>query len=85
MAAVFLVDPGAELTVAQMEVLRLYATGVAAQNVAAVMCPRGSEDAPESGEARYEAHGDAVYTRADLLRAGLRNRYIDQDWYLRGQ
>jgi hypothetical protein len=36
-------------------------------------------------KARYEAHGDAVFTPTDLLKVGLRDHYRDEDWYLRGQ
>jgi hypothetical protein len=33
---------------------------------------------------RYDAYGDSVYTRTDMLRVALRDRHVDQDWYLRG-
>ena len=36
-------------------------------------------------KARYEAHGDAVYTRTDMLRVALRDRHVDPDWYRDGQ
>jgi len=87
MAAVVLVDPGPELTSAQIEVLRLYATGVTAQKVASLQgCALETVKTHlKAVKARYEAHGDAVYTRTDLLKVGLRDHYIAQDWHLRGQ
>jgi hypothetical protein len=31
---------------------------------------------------RYEAHGDAVYIRTDMLQVALRDRLVEQDWHL---
>jgi hypothetical protein len=36
-------------------------------------------------KARYEAHGDAVYTRTDMLRVALRDHHVGQDRYVHGQ
>jgi two-component system, NarL family, nitrate/nitrite response regulator NarL len=87
MAAVVLVAPGPRLSPAQVEVLRLYATGVTAQKIASVQgCALETVKSHlKAVKARYEAHGDAVYTRTDMLRMGLRDGHIGQDWYLRGQ
>lgn len=86
MASVVLAAPGPRLSPAQMEVLRLYATGLTAQQIASM-----NECALETVKshlravkARYEAHGDAVYTKTDMLRVALRDHYVDEDWYLRG-
>jgi hypothetical protein len=32
-------------------------------------------------KARYEAHGDPVRTRTEMLKAGLRDRHIPPDWH----
>jgi len=66
-----------------VEVLRLYATGVTAQQIASVR--RCSVETVKTRlgavKIRYEAHGDAVYTRTDMLRVALRDRLIEQDWH----
>lgn len=87
MAAVVLVAHGPRLSPAQVEVLRLYATGVTAQKIASVQgCALETVKSHlKAVKARYEAHGDAVYTRTDMLRMGLRDGHIGQDWYLSGQ
>jgi DNA-binding NarL/FixJ family response regulator len=87
MAAVVLSAPGPRLSPAQVEVLRLYATGVTAQKIASVQgCALETVKSHlKAVKARYEAHGDAVYTRTDILRMGLRDGHIGQDWYLRDQ
>ena len=87
MAAVVLVAPGPKLSPAQVETLRLYATGVTTQKVASARgCALETvKSYLKAVKARYGEHGDAVYTRTDLLRVALRDRYVDQDWYLRGQ
>jgi DNA-binding NarL/FixJ family response regulator len=87
MAAVVLAAPGPRLSPAQVEVLRLYATGVPAQHIASVQgCALETVKSHlKAVKARYEAHGDAVYTRTDMLRVALRDRHVGQDWYLRGQ
>ena len=84
MASVVLVASGPRLSPAQVEVLRLYATGVTAQHIAtlrncSVETVKTHLDAVKS---RYEAHGDAVYTRTDMLRVALRDGLVEQDWYL---
>lgn len=84
MASVVLVAPGPRLSPAQVEVLRLYATGVTAQQIAtlrhcSVETVKTHLDAVKT---RYEAHGDAVYTRTDMLRVALRDGLVEQDWYL---
>jgi two-component system nitrate/nitrite response regulator NarL len=87
MAAVVLVAPGPRLSPAQVEVLRLYATGLTAQQIASVQgCAMETVKTHlKAVKARYDAHGDAVYTRTDLLRVALRDHHVGQDWYLRGR
>jgi DNA-binding NarL/FixJ family response regulator len=87
MAAVVLAAPAPRLSPAQVEVLRLYATGVTAQQIASVQgCALETVKSHlKAVKARYEANGDAVYTRTDMLRVALRDRHVDQDWYLRSQ
>ncbi len=87
MAAVVLAATGPRLSPAQVEVMRLYATGVTAQQIASVQgCALETVKSHlKAVKARYEAHGDAVYTRTDMLRVALRDRHVGQDWYLRGQ
>lgn len=84
MASVVLVAPGPRLSPAQVEVLRLYATGVTAQHIATVRhCSVETVKTHlDAVKTRYEAHGDAVYTRTDMLRVALRDGLVDQDWYL---
>jgi two-component system, NarL family, nitrate/nitrite response regulator NarL len=86
MASVVLAAPGPDLSPAQVEILRLYATGVTAQKIASVQgCALETVKSHlKAVKARYEAHGDAVYTRTDMLRVALRDRRVEQDWYLRG-
>jgi two-component system, NarL family, nitrate/nitrite response regulator NarL len=85
MAAVVLVAPGPRLSPAQVEVLRLYATGLTAQKIASVQgCALETVKSHlKAVKARYEAHGEAVYTRTDMLKVALRDRHVGQDWYLR--
>jgi DNA-binding NarL/FixJ family response regulator len=87
MAAVVLAAPGPRLSPAQVEVLRLYATGVTAQKIASVQgCALETVKSHlKAVKARYVANGDDVYTKTDLLRVALRDRHIDSDWYFRGQ
>ena len=87
MAAVVLAAPGPRLSPAQVEVLRLYATGVTAQKIASVQgCALETVKTHlKAVKARYVANGDDVYTKTDLLRVALRDRHVDSDWYLRGQ
>lgn len=86
MAAVALAAPGPRLSAAQMEVLRLYSTGVTAQKIASLQgCALETVKSHlKAVKARYEAHGDAVYTRTDMLRVALRDRHVGRDWHLRG-
>jgi DNA-binding NarL/FixJ family response regulator len=67
-----------------VEVLRLYATGVTAQHIATVRnCSVETVKTHlDAVKTRYEAHGDAVYTRTDMLRVALRDRLVEPDWYL---
>jgi DNA-binding NarL/FixJ family response regulator len=87
MAAVVLAAPGPRLSPAQVEVLRLYATGVTAQKIASVQgCALETVKSHlKAVKARYVANGDDVYTKTDLLRVALRDRHVGSDWYLRGQ
>jgi two-component system, NarL family, nitrate/nitrite response regulator NarL len=87
MASVVLVAPGPRLSPAQMEVLRLYATGVPAQKIASLQgCALETVKSHLKGvKARYEAAGDPVGTRTDMLKVALRDQYVSEDWYLRGQ
>jgi len=87
MAAVVLAAPGPRLSPAQVEVLRLYATGVTAQKIASVQgCALETVKSHlKAVKARYEANGDEVFTRTDMLRVALRDRHVCQDWYLSGQ
>ena len=87
MASVVLAAPGPRLSPAQMEVLRLYATGVPAQKIASLQgCALETVKSHLKGvKARYEASGDQVGTRTDMLKVALRDQYVSEDWYLRGQ
>jgi DNA-binding NarL/FixJ family response regulator len=87
MAAVVLAAPGPRLSPTQVEVLRLYATGVPAQHIASVQgCSAETVKSHlKAVKARYVANGDDVYTKTDLLRVALRDRHVGPDWYLRGQ
>jgi DNA-binding NarL/FixJ family response regulator len=87
MAAVVLAAPRAKLSPAQVEILRLYATGLTAQQIASVQgcAVETVKTHLKAVKARYEAHGDAVYTRTDMLRVALRDRHVGPDWYLRGR
>ena len=87
MASVVLAAPGPRLSPTQVEVLRLYATGVTAQQIASLL--RCSLETVKTHlkavKIRYETYGDRVFTKTDLLRVALRDRHLEQDWYLRGQ
>jgi DNA-binding NarL/FixJ family response regulator len=87
MASVVLAAPGPRLSPAQVEVLRLYATGVTAQQIASLLgCALETVKSHlKAVKARYEAHGDPVFTKTDMLRVALRDRHVGPDWYLRGQ
>jgi DNA-binding NarL/FixJ family response regulator len=84
MASVVLTAPGPRLSPAQVEVLRLYATGVPAQRIASLQgCSLETVKTHlKAVKIRYEAHGDAVFTRTDLLRVAIRDRHVGRDWYL---
>jgi two-component system, NarL family, nitrate/nitrite response regulator NarL len=84
MASVVLAAPGPRLSPAQVEVLRLYATGVPAQRIASLQgCALETVKTHlKAVKIRYEAHGDAVFTRTDLLRVAIRDRHVGPDWYL---
>jgi DNA-binding NarL/FixJ family response regulator len=87
MASVVLAAPRPRLSPTQVEVLRLYATGVTAQQIASLLqCSVETVKTHlKAVKTRYEAHGDQVFTKTDLLRVALRDRHLEQDWYLRGQ
>ena len=87
MASVVLVAPRPRLSPAQVEVLRLYATGVTAQHIASLLgcAVETVKTHLKTVKIRYPAHGDAVFTRTDLLRVALRDGHVDQDWYMRDQ
>lgn len=87
MASVVLAAPGPRLSPAQMEVLRLYATGVPAQKIASLQgCALETVKSHLKGvKTRYGAHGEPVYTRIDMLKIALRDQYVSEDWYLRDQ
>jgi two-component system, NarL family, nitrate/nitrite response regulator NarL len=87
MASVVLAAPGPRLSPTQMEVLRLYATGVPAQKIASLQgCALETVKSHLKGvKTRYEAAGDPVGTRTDMLKVALRDQYVSEDWYLRGQ
>ena len=87
MADVVLAAPEPRLSPAQVEVLRLYATGVTAQQIASLQgCALETVKSHlKAVKVRYEAHGDAVFTKTDMLRVALRDGYVGPDWYLRGQ
>ena len=83
MASVVLAAPGPHLSPAQVEILRLYATGVTAQQIASLRrCTLDTVKTHLSEvKTRYALHGDAVYTRTDMLRMALRDGHVKQDWY----
>jgi DNA-binding NarL/FixJ family response regulator len=83
MAAVVLDAPGPRLSSTQVEILRLYATGVTAQKISSVMgCALETVKSHlKAVKARYEAHGDPVRTRTDLLRVAMRDDHVPRDWY----
>jgi two-component system, NarL family, nitrate/nitrite response regulator NarL len=87
MASVVLAAPGPRLSPTQVEVLRLYATGVTAQQIASLQgCSMETVKTHLSDvKTRYQVHGDPVFTKTDLLRVALRDRHVGQDWYLRGR
>jgi DNA-binding NarL/FixJ family response regulator len=83
MAAIVLDAPGPRLSATQVEVLRLYATGVTAQKISSVMgCALETVKSHlKAVKVRYEAHGDPVRTRTDMLKVGLRDHHVEPDWY----
>src|SRR5690348_1369560 len=85
MTSVVLAAPGPHLSPSQVEVLRLYATGLTAQQIASLLgCSVETVKTHlKAVKIRYEAHGDAVYTRTDMLKVALRDRHVGQEWYLR--
>jgi len=87
MASVVLAAPGPRLSPTQVEVLRLYATGVTAQQIASLQgCSMETVKTHlNEVKTRYQVHGDPVFTKTDLLRVALRDRHVGQDWYLRGR
>jgi two-component system, NarL family, nitrate/nitrite response regulator NarL len=86
MAGVVLAAPGPRLSPTQMEVLRLYATGLTVQQIASLqnVAPDTVKTHLKNVKSRYQANGDAVYTKTDLLRVALRDQYVSEDWGTRG-
>jgi two-component system, NarL family, nitrate/nitrite response regulator NarL len=84
MASVVLAAPEPRLSPTQVEVLRLYATGVTAQQIASLLGCSVETVKTHLNEVktRYQVHGDPVFTKTDLLRVALRDRHVGQDWYL---
>jgi len=78
---------GPRLTAAQVEVLRLYATGLSVPKIASLrhIAEETVRTHLKAVKERYQARGEAVSTRTDLLRVALRDRYVAEDWYRRSQ
>lgn len=78
---------GPRLTPTQVEVLRLYATGVPVHQIASLRHVSDETVRTHLREvkARYGARGDAVSTRTELLQVALRDRYVAEDWYRHDQ
>lgn len=83
MAEIVLDAPGPKISPAQVETLRLYATGLTAQQIASTRgCALETiKSYLKAVKVRYAEHGDAVYTRSDLLRVALRDKFVDPDWF----
>jgi two-component system, NarL family, nitrate/nitrite response regulator NarL len=83
MAAVVLDAAGPKLSPTQVEVLRLYATGVTAQQIASLQgCALETVKSHlKAVKARYEAVGDPAGTRTELLKLALRDHHVEPDWY----
>jgi two-component system, NarL family, nitrate/nitrite response regulator NarL len=83
MAAIVLAAPGPRLSPTQIEVLRLYATGVTAQKIASVLgcAVETVKSHLKAVKTRYEEHGELVRTRTDMLKVGLRDHHVEPDWY----
>lgn len=82
MAAIVLDAPRPRLSPTQVTVLRLYVTGLTAQQVASVQgC---SVETVKSHlrevKARYYAIGRPAATRTELLKEALRDAYVPPDW-----
>ena len=84
MAKVALASGGPHLSPAELQVLQLYAVGVAAKQIATVTgCKVETvKSYLKHVKDRYAAHGDRVYTRTDLLRVALRDQHVRPDWWL---
>jgi DNA-binding NarL/FixJ family response regulator len=84
MAKVALASSGPHLSPAELQVLQLYAVGVAAKQIASVTgCKVETvKTYLKHVKDRYAAHGDDVYTRTDLLRVALRDQRVPPDWWL---
>ena len=84
MANVALASSGPHLSPAELQVLRLYAVGVAAKQIATITgCKVETvKTYLKHVKDRYAAHGDKVYTRTDLLRVALRDQHVRPDWWL---
>ncbi|HEY3957307.1 MAG TPA: LuxR C-terminal-related transcriptional regulator [Streptosporangiaceae bacterium] len=87
MAAIALDVPEPRLSPTQVEVLRLYATGVTAQQIASLLgcAVETVKSHLKAVKSRYEEHGELVRTRTDMLKVGLRDRYVAEDWYQAGE
>lgn len=84
MAKVALASSGPHLSPTELQVLQLYAVGVAAKQIASVTGCRVEtvKTYLKHVKDRYAAHGDHVYTRTDLLKVALRDQHIGPDWWL---
>ncbi len=84
MAKVAIASEGPHLSPAELQVLQLYAVGVAAKQIASVTgCKVETvKTYLKHVKDRYAAHGDRVYTRTDLLRVALRDKHVRADWWL---
>jgi two-component system, NarL family, nitrate/nitrite response regulator NarL len=87
MAAVVLIAQGPRLSPAQVEVLRLYATGVTAQQIESLQgCALETVKSHlKAVKALYETQGEAVFTKTDMLQVALRDDHVGPDWYLSGR
>jgi DNA-binding NarL/FixJ family response regulator len=85
MAEVALAHPHPDFSPTQVEVLQLFATGLGAKQIARIRrCSEATIDSYlKEVKSRYQAQGDDVHTKTDLLRVGLRDGYIAPDWFAR--
>jgi DNA-binding NarL/FixJ family response regulator len=86
MANVELVTSGPHLPPSELRALRLYATGITAQQIASSMgCSVETvKTYLKRVKDRYRVYGDDVYTRTDLLKVAIRDQHVSQDWWWAG-